>query len=61
MWTTANPNGDRKTDLVYIYPPGNIVESFLSTGDGKFQRVSYGLPSGFDPGGGRWVATDYPR
>jgi hypothetical protein len=58
-WTTADINGDGKADLVYFYPQGGIVWTFRSKGDGTFTSGGYGLPHGFDAGGGTWTTADF--
>jgi hypothetical protein len=51
-------NGDGKTDDVYIYPPGHVVWTFLSEGNGQYQAETYSLGSGFDAGSGTWLTGD---
>ena len=58
-WSVSDANGDGKSDLTYVYPPGNIVWTFLSNGDGSYTARGYGLASGFDPGGGTWLSDAY--
>ena len=49
-------NGDGKTDLVYVYQPGNAVVTFLSLGNGQFtEQPAFSLRNGFDSTHGTWM------
>ena len=53
-WTTGDINGDGKTDLIYIYPLGDLIWTFTSLGNGQLTAADYSLGSGFDAGTGTW-------
>src|SRR3569832_1160205 len=37
----ADINGDGKTDLIFKYPSTNMLQTFLSKGDGSFRQAFY--------------------
>src|SRR3569833_2296540 len=37
----ADINGDGKTDLIFKYPSTNMLQTFLSNGDGTFRQAFY--------------------
>ena len=57
-WTTGDVNGDGKTDLIYVYAPGDAVVTFLSLGNGQYQEQGFALRAGFDAAGGTWTTGD---
>jgi hypothetical protein len=56
-WEVGNFSGNGKADLVYIFP-GGYIETFLSNGNGTYERKVESLP-GFSTTSGQWFTGDF--
>jgi FG-GAP-like repeat/Glycosyl hydrolases family 16 len=57
LWLAGNVAGNGRSSLIYIYP-GGYIETFLSNGNGTYERRVQEIP-GFNGTGGTWEVGDF--